>query len=241
MRRTIAILSLILAAGCASDPKLDAGALLSAQRPPDGSLSADSIQPDATATLLLETLSGDEQGALWRIAILPQPDGALRITRTADGADQPASEELRVPIDGGWALAESINRDDDAVTTFDPPLLVAPPSLDAGEPVSATSAMVVRSIADPDVIKEQGEATQTLTFDALQTVRTARGEHTAARVRAEFNASLGAARVERVTERWHGLDGDPWILAERMRETVKALGGLYDRRRGHLLALRSAE
>ena len=229
--------ALSLITGCAREVTLDASTLLSAESQPAGELTAERIQTTSPARLVFKIVSGDNAGERWVMEVLRHEQDALRITIGPEDSDEPVSEEIRVPVRGGWGLRESINRDDDAHTTFDPPLLVAPERLTAGESVESTSKMVVRSLEDTSRIKEQGEVTQTLTYDADQTVSAGPGDVAAARLRAEFNASLGAARVERVTDRWFAPEGEGWLIAVRYRESVKALGGIYDRRRAQVMAL----
>jgi len=184
----------------------------------------------------------DEQG---------QPAGELRMTRqatTEHGATVSISEDdgARVQFlsrdeQGRIVLHAVIERDDNALTLFNPPLVVAPPTLAPGQVFSSEAAMRVVALDNPRKQRERGTARRTIAYLGDAVVRTPLGERRVAKIEAHFTADLRLADADDLTTMYIALDqaGPTGLLAEEQREKIVILGAFP--RTSRRTIVRSAE
>ena len=140
------------------------------------------------------------------------PERMLRIVTTATtefGAEvavkfgDTRTEYWRAEDDGGVTMPAVIDHDDDALSLFDPALLIAPVEIImfSGVP-EATAAMRVVDSNRRDREKERGEARRSLTRHTDQRIRTPLGACDAIQVTAHFTADLRFAEANTWTTWW---------------------------------------
>ncbi len=123
----------------------------------------------------------------------------------------------------GFRIVRSTENADAVFTTFQPPLIAMPASLRPGAgPQRQECSMVVRPIDHPDRIKAQGKATQEITYEADQAVRTPAGEFFCQRISTSFTATLGPANVRVETHAWYSRGIG--LVAEESHEQVWTFG-----------------
>ena len=130
----------------------------------------------------------------------------MRITPTTEHGAQLmiAEDDRRVEFvcrgnDGSIALTALIDRSENAITLFEPPLIVAPATLAPGESFTSESAMRVMALDDPSRQREHGPCRHTLTYGKDATLRLAAGEMNVARLEVLFKADLQLANAEEAT------------------------------------------
>ncbi|MDY7108342.1 MAG: hypothetical protein SYC29_06865 [Planctomycetota bacterium] len=126
-------------------------------------------------------------------------------------------------------MPATIDHDENALTRFDPPLLIAPKTLEPGTPVEAESEMVVVDARNPDQQRERGTAKRTIEYIDDQRIRTPLGEFRAQRIVVHFTADLRLADAENTTTCW--LAPDLGIIARLREEEVRILGLISTRKR----------
>ncbi len=185
--------------------------------------------------------------ALFVSVLEEQPNGLL--TQREDGADgristtraevepgAPAASaaaleqtrstlDMRLGPDGALLIERSTEARDDVFTVFEPALVAMPGALEAGVAHTQAFRMVVHPIAAPGKVKTQGEARQTIVYEADQTVGTPAGTFECRRVLTIFEADLGPARVEVLTRSWYA--PRVGLVAETIDERVWTLGILF--------------
>lgn len=142
-----------------------------------------------------------------------------------DNGDKVRSTRYWSINDTGDALLHaSVDHDENALTLFNPPLVIAPADLDAGKNADFTSPMRVVSHSNPAQRKEAGEAHQTITNAGMVRLRTALGELDAVKITIQFIADMSMADATEITVLY--VNEDFGIVAEKRTRTVKILGGL---------------
>ncbi len=134
---------------------------------------------------------------------------------------------IKLPA-GDIALKQSLNKDENTLTIFDPPLIVAIASLEPGQEFSQQVSMVVHPAEQLDRVREKGAVIQRIRL--LNDHLLSRDDQ-AVRVRCvqtTFDAKLRLARVQRTVTTF--LEPDlqvQWRWAARhITERVTALGAL---------------
>ena len=221
-------MTIVAIAGCASSPALD-------QASPSMLFTVVAMRP-ATQPIPAETIIALDAGHC-RFAVLDQ-DGqisnSILITRSATTehgattavADGDARIEfLKHEDDGSIALTAVIDRKDNALTLFNPALVVAPATLQPGETFVSEAAMRVVALDNPTKQREKGSARRTLTYAADGRVRTPAGEFETARLEIHFTADLRFADADERTTLYVSRDpADGGTLVQQSREKITILG-----------------
>lgn len=162
----------------------------------------------------------------------PAPAASAQGLAPGQGGERPDESsrrvlELALADDGTLRLLRTVEAGEDAVTVFDPPMLVLPTRLAAGAVHEHALQMVVRSAGageagDAGAIKSQGPATRRVTIEGRQRIATPAGEVTAWRVLGELAAQLGPAQVRVTTRSWYAPGRG--LLAEETLERVTVFG-----------------
>ena len=116
--------------------------------------------------------------------------------RRADD-DAPFREDILASADDGAVMIETTEFDRDALTIYDPPLTLMPPSLNPGEPFEQEVSMVVHPPNDRDTVKRRVRARGGAAVDrrrpGAQPVRSGSG----AGARRKRDGTLVCARSQR--------------------------------------------
>jgi hypothetical protein len=130
---------------------------------------------------------------------------------------------------GNIIMPATLDRDEQALTRFDPPLLIAPKTLQPGAPVEAEANMTVLDSRNLKRQRERGTAKRTIEYIDDQHIRTPLGEFCARRIVVHFNADLRLADAENVTTYW--VAPGVGIVAQLREEEVRILGFISTRKR----------
>ncbi len=195
--------------------------------PAEGTLAARDLLPGPAAGseeewLALEGLLAPNAFRV-RSASAASPHADRIRTRSADIRVM----EWSVEADGTVLLHAVDSLPDKTTSLFEPPLLIAPPSLAAGEERSVTSAMRAVLTATPGRERDRGTGTRTIRYDRDEMVRWRGATHRAKVAQVRFVADLGSARAERLTELWV-VPGEG-VVSERWNETLTILK-VFDKR-----------
>lgn len=140
-----------------------------------------------------------------------------------DGA--PISEAtLRIGDDGAALLVSSVDHAERVLTTFDPPLVLMPAELSANATRTQRLRVRIHPVDRPETVRDEGDASHDLTFDAAQSVRGGLGAVETRRVRAVLRIGLRAARVETTSMSWFRADGRDRLAARDASEQARAFG-----------------
>jgi hypothetical protein len=132
------------------------------------------------------------------------------------------TEFLRFNDNGDLVVTAIIDHKENAISHFDPPLLVMPAELFADQSRKHEVAMRVVDANDPKKVRESGRASRTITYIANQRVRTHDGDFDAKRIESRFQADLKLADVDELTVMF--VRPGAGIIAEQSTEQVKILG-----------------
>ena len=169
-------------------------------------------RPTGKSSVVLSAAAVDGSRSGWRV------DG---IDGTVDG--------LFIASDGSLQLAGTDSVGDDARTTFDPPLLLAPPMLRSDDEFISEASMRVDSMSS-NRNRDNGSARRTLRIVRGERIRTPAGEWDATVIESVFTATLDMALATHRTTLLIVPNIGPVI--ERWEATVKVLGVSVPRDRG---------
>lgn len=127
-----------------------------------------------------------------------------------------------VDKDGALLLAAVVEHDEQAVSIFDPPLMIAPAQLAAGESRTAESKMRVVDSKNPRHQRERGTGVSTIEYVGDERVDTPLGDLVAKRLKTRFEAKLGLATAVHENTIW--VVPDIGVIAEESTQQITALG-----------------
>jgi len=222
----------LLVGGCATQPKIErqppepattAKAVpleLLEEAPPIGSASANEFGLLAAGSDQFNELA-DDGSIKSRTALTRESTEQFKAAVAAHEGSQ-RTQFLREDEQGNIVMTAIIDRDDQAISMFDPPLVVAFRELPAGIEQKSQSAMRVVDMNNPSKQRETGTATRTMKYAANQRLRTPMGEFTAKRIDVHFTADLKLADADEMSTIF--VVPGAGIVAERSTEQVKVLG-----------------
>ena len=140
---------------------------------------------------------------------------------------------------GDIIMPVTIDHAENALTRFDPPLLIAPKTLQPGAPVEAEADMTVLDSRNLKRQRERGKAKRTIEYIDDQRIRTPLGEFRAKRIVVHFAADLRLADAENTTTYW--LAPDLGIIAQLREEEVRILGLISTRKRTVFVLIEAPE
>lgn len=206
-----------LAMGCAARER-------SHDPPPDSlvvparAIQPDDLVPRDEGTLTYDLFLGDAQTPTARMTRTRQVSHEHGSAFAIHEGDRRV-EYLSTSPDGSLLLHASLERGDGSVALFDPPLIVCPPSLPAGDPFTAEAAMRVVSDRHPERQREKGRARRTITHVGLERITTPAGTFDAHRIEITFLADLAFADADTLTVQWI-VPGVGLVQEERSRRVT---------------------
>lgn len=191
-----------------------------ATSPATDSIASEIVFPLHPGEAAYTSLSdGIERGAS---IIIRREETAAHGATVAVSEGEQRVEFLKRESDGSAALTAAIDRHENALTLFNPPLVVCPATLTPNQPFSSESAMRIVALDNPGKQRETGRARRTITLIGDATMRTARGDEQVALIEIRFQANLRFADAdERVTLYVSRADG---LIAQKSIERVTILG-----------------
>jgi hypothetical protein len=148
---------------------------------------------------------GEDAATLW---ITREADSAGRqwtLTKVIEMAGRPPTERTVTMVrleDGSLAISREVNRAEKVIVEFDPPLVVYPVKLTAGEPFEQKLRMIVHPINDATKVQNQGDAKQTIRYEGTERIQTPLGMLDTIKTVATLEADLGGPQVVNETQEW---------------------------------------
>lgn len=226
--------------GCASTRTVPSQAVFGEDTKPAGPVEASKVFLPTEGAILYHIVEGADAGDT---ILIEQKPGAKAdewiVTRTPSGDEAPLrTDRLRQEKDGSIVLLETESRDEKVISRYEPPLVVLPARLAAGDAVEQRVELTVRPIEHPDQIDHRGPATNQIKLAAGQDVKTPAGQFASLRVDAVFKADLSAAKVVNKTSTWYA--PDLGMIAERYDDVAKTLGITVNQHR-HFYVIRERQ
>lgn len=208
--------------GCSSSAKLEPGdpnlQILGTGQARD-SVDATTIYLAEPSTSTYRIVSGDGEGDSFELT----REAAERFNAAwADHEGEARTDFWRVEDDGSIVLCAVIDRSDQAISLFDPPLLLYPATLSPGDTAGSESSMKVIDLGNPEKTKESGTATRTIEYVGDESIRTALGTFNALKLTVRFEADLRLANAVRIITQY--LVPEIGLVAEDSEERVDVLG-----------------
>jgi hypothetical protein len=184
----------------------------------EGSVAATDLRPAADPDEAWVALDGELAPDAFTLVTAPSTSVAgVTATRTAD------LDTAHWSItDAGDVVMHAVDSHPDRTTSlFDPPLLLAPASLAAGEERSTSVAMRAVYTATPKKERDRGTARRTVRYARDEEIRWRGATHRAKVVTVHFEGDLGSAKATRESELW--VIPEVGVVAERWKETLVIL------------------
>jgi hypothetical protein len=220
-----ALIGICMACGCAGTPTGDEPAsqepppLLEDAKPPSSMLSAPKLLLAATpGNWDYRLVEGTGAGNSVSIRFEPVSDLAHPWRRHT--SDQ-RIEHLGFDAQGNLLMGAVEDLKHQALTKYDPPLLVIPAAMKAGQSITVESNMTVLDRSDPRRKRDSGKCVKTIHYDADQAVNGPRGRTVCRRLSTVFRADLGLASVEATSQEWYA--ESIGLVAEKSEEKISAL------------------
>jgi hypothetical protein len=228
LRRGAALLALIVCGGCVYPPRQTVFTFSYALR------SEQPASEPIAGNMLIDLSPGesqfvtvDEKGFRGHTVTMQRSVTTEHGAEFAIAEDDRRIEFLRRSDDGSIALTAVIDRKENALTLFDPPLTVAPALLRPGETFTSESAMRVVAFDNRQKQRERGTAKRTMTYINDAVLLLAAGEVRTAQIDIHFTADLRLADAEERTTLYIAREGDgdaTGLIASDIREKVTILG-----------------
>jgi hypothetical protein len=227
--RTVAAVALIVPWACAtrskpaqSEPRTTQpstfASLVSNPGAPAGTVAAIEISPAQAGLWRYEWIAGRNRGA----ALFRREATSEHGAQWVDIEDGARATFWRVDAGGDIVMSAVIDHEEKALTLFDPPLLLWPRELGAGEERRAEAAMRVVNRDQPSQERERGRALRTVRSTGIATVQSPLGEILCTRLDVQFLADLRLARAE---TRTIVFVAEPLgVVLEQSLERVRVLG-----------------
>jgi len=175
--------------------------------------------------------TGERAGRMVIIGRVPTTEhGATTLLH--DGDER--GEYLRLDESGNVVLTAGADRGEDALSLFDPPMIIAPATLPHVTPhEQADISMRVIDLDNAKNERESGTATRRIELVGTQVIRTPLGEMQAMRVESDFKADLKLADVHEHAVFW--IVPGRGIVAEDVQESTQVLGAFETTKRRTLV------
>ncbi len=189
--------AVLLAGGCASSTRdADLGYVLVAVSPASGTITRSEMYPLRDGAWSWQVARGDDAGRRFQRRRAATCEYGATWSETEDGGHR---EFWTQDDDGNLVMTAVVEPRDQALTVFDPPLVIAYGRLSPDGPRRQQVKMRVMDLARPERMKEQGLAIRTVEYVDNRLIRTPLGTMPVKRVEITFTADLSLARAENVT------------------------------------------
>ena len=185
-----------LAGGCASPRDADLGYDLVAVLPASSTITPSDIYPLREGAWSWQITRGDEAGHPFQRRRAATDEYGATWSETADGGHR---EFWTLDDDGNLVMTAVVEPADQALTIFDPPMVIAYSRLSPDGPRQQQVNMRVMDLRRPRRMKDQGRVTRTVEYVEDQLIRTPLGTMSVKRVDISFTADLRLARATNVT------------------------------------------
>ncbi len=125
---------------------------------------------------------------------------------------------------GNIVMHAVFEADDNAISLFDPPLVIAFNEMIRGREYVSESRMRVVDATNLRTQKESGKARRTITYVDDQRIAIPAGEFLTKRLTITFDADLKLANAHESTTIWVAADSEGGIVARQSEEQIKVLG-----------------
>jgi len=230
-----------LASGCASPPAGeqvvdDQRFVIIRSLPPGAAPAGEDLYPFRAADRTFLRLDGDAAGEeiVYSGKLTGEHSAEFALAQGAARTEYWARDEA-----GGIIMPVTIDHDEKALTRFDPPLLIAPKTLQPGAAVEVEADMLVLDSRNLKRQREHGKAKRSIEYIDDQRIRTPLGEFRAKRIVVHFVADLRLADAENTTTYW--LAPDLGIIAQLREEEVRILGLISTRKRSVSVLIEAPE
>lgn len=192
-----AIAGALLTGGCASSRRdADLGYDLVAVSPASGTITPSDIYPLRDGAWSWQVTRGDKAGLRFQRRRAATSEYGATWSETADGGHR---EFWTHDDEGNLVMTAVVEPGDQALTIFDPPMVIAYARLTANEPRTQQVDMRVMDLRRPDRQKDRGQATRTVEYVDNRLIRTPLGTMPVKRVEISFTADLALARATNLT------------------------------------------
>lgn len=192
-----AIAGALLTGGCASSSRdADLGYDLVAVSPASGTITPSDIYPLRDGAWSWQVTRGDKAGLRFQRRRAATSEYGATWSETADGGHR---EFWTHDDEGNLVMTAVVEPGDQALTIFDPPMVIAYARLSPDGPRQQQVNMRVMDLKRPERMKDQGLATRTVEYVDNQLIRTPLGTMPVKRIEISFTADLGLARATNET------------------------------------------
>jgi hypothetical protein len=208
---------------CSTPPKSPAPPLalqLLDIQPAEASCHPGDFYQTGSITLQFDVLI--EDGAVVERITLLRSESSRFGASFVDAEGDRAETFWRLDEDGNVLMTAHIDHQQNALTHFEPPLLLWPAELRPNETVTGESGMRVVDSRNPRKLRETGRATRTIAYIGNQRLKTPYGEYVAQRLESRVIADLRLADADERTVRF--IVPGVGVVAEQTIEEVKILG-----------------
>jgi len=221
--------------GCKSAPSLQPGAGLTIVRelPAEDVIGADTVYFDEPTNATYAVVAGEHKGTDRTFERRDTTKFGASVKEELSGA---RIEYLRRDEAGNVVLTAVIDHANNALSLFEPPLVVMPAELPRGKPFEARTAMRVVDSRIQSKEKERGSAVRTVEYIGKRLLNTPIGEIECVQLRISFTADLRMADAETLTMLY--VAPEYGVVAEQWSEVVKVFGALTSEK-GEVIVLAS--
>lgn len=222
-------------AGCQSGPKLAPNQGLQIVRDLQGSSSIEAkvVFSAEISEAVFEVVAGEDKGAV-RTFTRDETDkhGAQHVL-TLKGVRR---EFVRADETGAISMTAVIDEENNALSLFDPPLVLMPNTLDRDVPFESRAGMRVVDASNPSKQRENGSAVRTIEYVGDRVVLTPFGEVECHMLTITFTADLRLADDVMKTTLY--VSPKYGVVASQWSEQLKVLGAI-SKERGAVSVLKS--
>ncbi len=226
------LVAVLGAGGCASSKKESLGYELAAVSAASGVVSGARSVQLREGTWAWQVTRGDDVGQWIERSRTPTNEYDATWVETEDDGRR---EYFAHDDDGNLVLRVVVEPADQAITFFEPPMIIAYRELTPDGPREQKVTMRVMDLARPKRMTHRGIATRTVQYVDDQLISTPLGTMPTKRIEITFRANLGLPRAENATTL---LIYPPFgVVVEKREETVRVMG-MPVRHRDQTLVLR---
>ncbi len=223
---------MVVAGGCTGSKKdIDLGYRLVSVSQASGTITVADMYPLRAGTWSWQVTAGDDAG---RSIDRRREETDLYGATWVEIQDGQRREYWTRDDEGNLVMTAVAEPGDQALSFFDPPMVVAYNTLGPGESRRQQVKMRVMDLSRPVRMKQQGVATRTVEYVDDRLIQTPMGTMSVKRVEISFRADLGLARAENSTTVL--VYPTVGIVVERRKDTVSVVGVPF-RHREQTLAL----